>query len=804
VKILLVEDDRATSALISDALTNCRYILDVTADGRSGLDLAISWDYDLILLDLLVPQMDGISLCRELRRQGEQVPILLLTAKNSNSDIIKGLDAGADDYVTKPFELSELMARIRALLRRRQAAVVPSVLTWGDLHLNPVSAEVTYKKQSLSLSPKEYSLLELFLRHPQQVFSRSAIIDRLWSIDDCPSEGAVTNLIKDLRHKLKAAGVTADILKTVYGLGYRLQASPETQIHLEPLSERGVWKEKPTAESRENCQAGLASVRRVMERYQDTFAEQVSVLKQAEQALLRHNLSFTLQQSAIQETHKLAGGLGTFGYLEGSKLARQIEDLLTSNIALEQAEIFQFSQLIVKLQQELAKSPILLTTETTSLPQSIHGLIVDDDAILAERLQEEMLTWGGMQLEIALDVTTVKQKIAQTSPDFILLDLCFPNSPADGLILLQELTEQFPAIPVLALTARDNLETRVAVSRAGGCGFLSKPILPEQIFEAIAQVLSRTQTANASVMVLESEPTMLQALSGMLQPWGIQVTSLQESTYFWKVLTATKPDLLVLDWEIPIINGFDLCRVIRQDSVWGNLPILVTTVCSDAETIEQIFAVGADDFISKPVVGSDFVTRVLSRIERSQLRKRLEKVKKQEKQVLYRLATVDPLTQLANRFFFDRYFNQEWQRLRREQAPLTLLLCNIDDCIDYNDCYGRQAGVACLKQIASAIQEIVKHPADLVARYSGEEFAVLLSNTDVAGAIYVVEQIQTRVAQTQISHACQVSNYVTISIGIACTVPTADSVMEGLVAAAERSLDAAKSKGGNTYCYQTL
>jgi DNA-binding response OmpR family regulator len=178
MKILLVEDDELSAIALSEALTSHHHTIDLATDGETGLDLATSFDYDLVLLDVVIPKLDGISLCRRLRQQKDRTPILLLTSKDSQADIVAGLDAGADDYVIKPSNLTELNARIRALIRRGDSPVT-SVLTWGDLCLNPVSGEVTYQEQKISLTPKEYGLLELLLRNPQRLFSRNEILDRL-------------------------------------------------------------------------------------------------------------------------------------------------------------------------------------------------------------------------------------------------------------------------------------------------------------------------------------------------------------------------------------------------------------------------------------------------------------------------------------------------------------------------------------------------------------------------------------------------------------------------------------------------
>ena len=159
------------------------------------MDCIEAFKYDLLLLDVILPKLDGISLCRHIRSQGYMMPILLLTSKDSNHDRAVGLDAGADDYAIKPFDPEELSARIRALLRRGNDNVQP-ILTWKDLTLDPRNCEVTYQERVLTLTPKEYALLELFLRHNRRLFSCGAILEHLWTYEDAPSEEAVRTHIK--------------------------------------------------------------------------------------------------------------------------------------------------------------------------------------------------------------------------------------------------------------------------------------------------------------------------------------------------------------------------------------------------------------------------------------------------------------------------------------------------------------------------------------------------------------------------------------------------------------------------------
>jgi DNA-binding response OmpR family regulator len=222
MKLLLVEDDASLAEALAEALIGQRYVVDVVSDGEAGWEQIQVLDYDLVLLDVMLPKLNGFSLCQRLRSHGYQMPILLLTARDTSADKVNGLDAGADDYVVKPVDLQELFARIRALLRRGSSQSTP-ILEWGSLHLDPSTYEVTYENQTLHLTPKEFSLLELFLRNGRRVLSRSAIIENLWSLEDPPEEDTVKAHIKSLRMKLRAVGAPNDLIETVHGVGYRLK-----------------------------------------------------------------------------------------------------------------------------------------------------------------------------------------------------------------------------------------------------------------------------------------------------------------------------------------------------------------------------------------------------------------------------------------------------------------------------------------------------------------------------------------------------------------------------------------------------
>lgn len=221
MKILLVEDDDRIALPLVEALTDQHYAVDVADDGELGWDYLESSPYSLVVLDIMLPRLDGIQFCRRMRQRDLATPVLMLTACDTSTAKVQGLDAGADDYVVKPFDLAELLARIRALLRRGTIHLSP-ILSWGPLQLDPSARQVAFEAQPLALTPKEYQLLELFLRHPQHTFSRHDILNHLWAVEETPGAETVKVHMRGLRQKLQKAGAAADLIETVYGLGYRL------------------------------------------------------------------------------------------------------------------------------------------------------------------------------------------------------------------------------------------------------------------------------------------------------------------------------------------------------------------------------------------------------------------------------------------------------------------------------------------------------------------------------------------------------------------------------------------------------
>ena len=222
MRILVVDDDRRLCGIIRRGLLEETYAVDVAYDGEEGEYLAEVNPYDLIILDIMMPKKDGIEVCEELRSKRINTPILMLTARDAVEDRVRGLDAGADDYMVKPFSFNELLARVRALLRREAMTKSPEIRV-GDIFLNPVTREVGRGDRTIELTTKEYVILEYFMRHPNAVVTRTMLEEHAWDYDFDSMSNLVDVYIRRLRRKLDDENGES-IIQTVRGAGYRLKA----------------------------------------------------------------------------------------------------------------------------------------------------------------------------------------------------------------------------------------------------------------------------------------------------------------------------------------------------------------------------------------------------------------------------------------------------------------------------------------------------------------------------------------------------------------------------------------------------
>lgn len=627
MKILLVEDDEILLSVLTKSLVAQNYVVDAVKDGESGWLYGSTFEYDLIILDIMLPKLDGISLCQRFRAEQYTTPILLLTAQSSSTAKVQGLDAGADDYVVKPFDAAELIARIRALLRRGSSNPLP-LLSWGDLLLNPGTCEVTYNGQPLTLTTKEYDLLELLLRHTHHVFCSDEILDRLWSSEEFPAEATVRSHIRRLRHKLSAAGAPADFISTMHGRGYYLKPTQEiassSTLAFEPASE--PLSEVNSVDPTHSQNKTKVKEDQYLDFLNDTWfktrplcLEQLADLSQLASSLKLGSLSQSDQQQAHQIAHKLVGTLGVFGLMRCVQTARHLEELLDSpNLDAKQLE--QLKTLIVKLRQDIHQTHSIKFTQIPPA-QAPLWLVVHQDS----RFTQALISAAGHQgiqtnvvptIEAAVDWLNVvaTHDSVNPLPDAILLQLA-SNQTANTLEFLQTLAYQYPYLPILILGQQADLDDRLAVVRHGGRFLLESSLTPEQIIASVTKLLN-PPSLETKVMIVDDDQAWLHTLPALLQPWGLKVTTLADPEQFWTVIQAVNPDVLILDVNMPRINGLELCQVLRSDPEWQRLPVLILSVLADATTQNQAFTVGADDYLCKPVMASDLANRILSRLQR--------------------------------------------------------------------------------------------------------------------------------------------------------------------------------------------
>lgn len=222
MQLLVIEDEKKIAAVLKKGLEEDLYTVDLAYDGEDGWYKASVNTYDVVILDVMLPKIDGITLCKKIREINKNIPILLLTAKDDVSDKIEGLDAGADDYVTKPFSVEEISARIRALLRRGNKAD-PVILSLADVTLNPASKKVTRGSHTIMLTAREYALLEYFMRNPNSIVSKTQLLEHVWDYHYDGLSNIVETYVKYLRKKLRVNKQAKELIHTVRGLGYTIK-----------------------------------------------------------------------------------------------------------------------------------------------------------------------------------------------------------------------------------------------------------------------------------------------------------------------------------------------------------------------------------------------------------------------------------------------------------------------------------------------------------------------------------------------------------------------------------------------------
>lgn len=759
MKILLVENDPHLAERLERALAKENYVVDLAQTAAEAEGFADTLDYDLVLTEADQTRIDGIILCKHLRAQGKHMPIMLLVERGDGDRQVVGLDAGADDYVVKPCDIPELLARIRALLRRGNTTLM-EVLEWRQLKMDTGSCKVAFGNRSINLTRKEYGILELFMRNSRRIYSQQALLDLLWSFEEPPGENTVRAHIKSLRQKLKKAGAPSDFIETVYGLGYRLRQPSEAEARAPSPANQSPSSINPSStapsaplpspttqvSTSEQLDPELADI---WQQAKAHILERLATIQAAIAAIETQTLTQQQRKAAHQQAHTLVGSLGALGLPYSSQLVRTVQQCLHPDRTLDTETVntlkCTFADLSAAIERVSVSNPLQLDVDknrevTSSQVSPTHGslnnrqevqssvfsplpkppngghqlLIVDDDLDLAALVSLEAGGWG-IQTRTANSIAEARAAIATQTPDVILLDLGFPDTAESGFTLLEELVTRAAQIPVLVFTAAEDFITRVKVARLGGQAFLQKPIRPRQVLEAVTQILDRQEEADATIVVVDTDPQTLDSIRTLLQPWGFQLILLDDPREFWDTLVAVGPDLLILASQMPEIGGIDLCQVVRNDPQWGGVPVLFLAENISAAETNILFAAGGSDYIRKPIAESELVARVLSQLERTSVHS-------------YR-DSLDPFTGVMGRRRAIREFSRLIYLASRHHHPLTLAVVKINNFKDIEQQYGRSISHQILKRLAEELQSSFRQ-GDIVARWDTNQFAVCTYDMD--------------------------------------------------------------------------
>ena len=620
MKILVVEDDELIAQVLSVILSKYRYAVEVVGDGLSALEMLEAFDFDVVLLDILLPKLSGLEVCKQARAKGIQVPILMLTARDSSQDKAAGLDAGADDYLVKPFDPEELIARVRALLRRGRTTQ-NSTLTFGKLTLNPISFEVAYDQEILPLTPKEYSLLELFLRNPKRVYSCGMILDHVWAHEDTPGEEAIRTHIKGLRHKLKASGAGADVITTVYGIGYRLK--PQNTSQSPKAGGQAITSSVEQSSPLKKTNEIWFEIDEIWKNHQTKIIEQLNLVEATIHACENRTLSHQSRETGIRNAHSLAGSLGTFGLPSGSTIARSLELMLISKNQLEHSEIEQLQRWIQELRNLVDQKSGSHQANTVELTSQVKTLLLfDSDRVLARDLRLEAKKIG-YELETSSTLKNAITLVENILPKAIIFEPTIEESLDKIVQFLEDLKTLKQMIPVIVYSDQVAADLSFLSESTNVDQYLHKPVEANILLQTIQQTIKKTQVTEATILAIDDDFSILSLLKALLEPWGMMVYTLNDPHQFWETLELVQPDLIILDVEMPTYNGIELCTLLRKNSAWSEVPILFLTVHGNAEIVNEIFRAGADDYVKKPLVGPELVTRILNRLERIRILRRL-------------------------------------------------------------------------------------------------------------------------------------------------------------------------------------
>ena len=452
--------------------------------------------------------------------------------------------------------------------------------------------------------------------------------------------------------------------------------------------------------------AGFATV---WDHFRDPTLKRVDVIEDAVIALLEDRLTPDQRRQAAREANKLAGSAGTFGFPRSSQLAQEIEKRLSTDSPGQQDAVF-ISEQVLALRADLEGSPQALSSGTELFVEGSSPLLllVELDETVAERILADGEA-RGLRIFSARSVESARGMMLMEPISVVLIGFSAGSNSEEVLGFIAEISARDPPVPSIVITERHGFEDRLEVARRGARKFVDNTTPARAIVDAAMIILRATRGATATILAVDDNAQILTILTTVLNRRGMKVVTLEDSRRFWDVLEEANPDLVILDLEMPHIDGLDLCRVMRNDRHWSQVPVLFLTGHGDPAHFQKAFAAGGDDIVIKPFQGFELVTRIENRLQRARIEREI--------------ADTDELTGLANRQRATETIARFLRLARRKSDPYCVAVVEIDRFSRLSDKYGRSAVDAVVSSFALLLTKSFR-AEDVIGRWSGGEFTL--------------------------------------------------------------------------------
>lgn len=518
--------------------------------------------------------------------------------------------------------------------------------------------------------------------------------------------------------------------------GSEMTAGPENRSNGDAQSGGKPTRPEPTLPAiAVGCGGGTSAS--PWEEFKAHAAEHLDTLEIAATSLIEGTPPREVVNHAFLGARSLEQSLTIRGLFEGAHMAREIAQVLDDQRVLFPPQLLQLCELIVQLESVIDQAVKPLAMPTGNDSEGPVVLVVSRDRGLAGRLGQ---TPSGKAFQsVAAEFPNVMSDLlVGGAPTAAVIDLHAGGSIERGLLLLDEFSNHVPPIPVIVLAHTDALAQRLEVARRGARMILPMDTSAADLAEAVAGVLALVRASAPTVLIVDTDPTTLGIVGALLDARGLDVTTLGEPGRFWEVFNQGAPDLVVLGAEMTPVSGLELCRGIRNDPFWRLIPIVMLTGDHDGPAIERVFAAGADDFVAKPIVGPELVTRVANRLERYYLQRQQ--------------TGTDALTGVATRASSDQHIRRLIRLSARSHLPLTLVALDVDGLREINRRHGIVVGDSVLRRLGQVLLKTLR-AEDVVARLGGDEFVVAMYNARKQDAVARLQMVLDLFAQESFPEA---------------------------------------------------